>query len=188
MPPEPDVGTKLVKGSRFGRPGPLLYRVRPLLEALRFTRNGTVSYPSIATVRAFFLLARAAIGSDLVAKRVGKDVETMAVERRVQAVLVPGVITPAAISFRDLLPELGDEVDSVLKDLEVYSADLPPDSYELGLEADGIKRVADARGFDTFHLVGYSGGGAASLVFTARYPERVRSLALIEPALSESVR
>jgi pimeloyl-ACP methyl ester carboxylesterase len=33
-----------------------------------------------------------------------------------------------------------------------------------------------------FHLVGYSGGGAASLPFAAGYPERLLSLALLEPA------
>src|SRR4029077_7418073 len=32
------------------------------------------------------------------------------------------------------------------------------------------------------HLVGYSGGGAASLAFASRHPGRLRSLALMEPA------
>lgn len=36
--------------------------------------------------------------------------------------------------------------------------------------------------WDTFHLVGYSGGGASALAFAARHPERLRSLALLEPA------
>jgi pimeloyl-ACP methyl ester carboxylesterase len=33
-----------------------------------------------------------------------------------------------------------------------------------------------------FHLVGYSGGGAAALAFTARLPARLASLTLLEPA------
>ena len=41
---------------------------------------------------------------------------------------------------------------------------------------------ADAHGFERFHLVGYSGGGASSLAFTAEHGERLLSLALLEPA------
>lgn len=103
-------------------------------------------------------------------------------ERGLPVVFVPGAVTPAEISYRSLLQKLGDDLDTVLKDLEVYAADAPPANYELCLEAEGIRRAADEAGFDPFHLVGYSGGGAASLAFAARYPERLRSLALIEPA------
>ena len=42
--------------------------------------------------------------------------------------------------------------------------------------------MADAAGLERFHLVGFSAGGASSLAFTAKYPERLNSLALIEPA------
>ncbi|HEX2986830.1 MAG TPA: alpha/beta hydrolase [Chloroflexota bacterium] len=106
----------------------------------------------------------------------------MAGERRLPVVFVPGGVLPAELSYGKLLPELGDQVDFVLKDLEVYAGDVPPADYELGLEAEAIEQAADDAGFDTFHLVGYSGGGASALVFTAGYPDRVRSLALVEPA------
>lgn len=43
-------------------------------------------------------------------------------------------------------------------------------------------READSRGWDRFHAVGYSGGGAVALVLAARHPDRLASLALIEPA------
>jgi pimeloyl-ACP methyl ester carboxylesterase len=43
-------------------------------------------------------------------------------------------------------------------------------------------READVHGFETFHLVGYSGGGASALAFTALHGERLLSLALLEPA------
>lgn len=46
----------------------------------------------------------------------------------------------------------------------------------------GIARLADEAGFERFHLVGYSGGGACSLAFTAAHPDRLFSLALLEPA------
>lgn len=101
---------------------------------------------------------------------------------RVLVVFVPGGIMPAGLSYGALLPVLGDEVQAVVKDLEVYAGDTPPPDYGLEMEVAGIQRVADAAGLQTFHLVGYSAGGASSLAFAARYPERLRSLALIEPA------
>src|SRR5213595_3099253 len=77
---------------------------------------------------------------------------------------------------------LGEHVNAVVKDLEVYSGEQPPPDFSLDLEVNGILREADVHGFDRFHLVGYSGGGASSLAFAARHPERLLSLALIEPA------
>jgi pimeloyl-ACP methyl ester carboxylesterase len=99
------------------------------------------------------------------------------------AVLVPGGVMPAALSYERLLAVIKDQARLVTKDLEVYRSAAPPANYGLELEVEGIKRAADAAGFDTFHLVGYSAGGASSLAFVARYPDRLRSLALIEPAL-----
>jgi pimeloyl-ACP methyl ester carboxylesterase len=89
---------------------------------------------------------------------------------------------PAEPAYSKLLGVLGDRVDAVAKDLEVYSGDQPQPDYSLATEASGILREADARGFERFHLVGYSGGGASSLAFTALYGDRLLSLALLEPA------
>lgn len=98
------------------------------------------------------------------------------------ALLIPGAVTPAAISYGALLHALGDHAHAVAKDLELYAADKPPADYSLDTEVEGIRRAADRAGFQNFHLVGYSGGGGVSLAFTAKYPERLSSLALIEPA------
>ncbi len=97
-------------------------------------------------------------------------------------VLLPGSVLPAEPAYGALLEVLGERVDAVAKDLEVYSGEQPPLDYGLDAEVAGIVREADAHGFDRFHLVGYSGGGAASLVFTAAHGERLLSLALLEPA------
>ena len=97
-------------------------------------------------------------------------------------IFVPGGVMPAALSYAPLLAVIKDEVRPVVKDLEIYATDRPPINYGLEMEVDGIMRTAEEAGFDTFHLVGYSAGGASSLAFTARHPERLRSLALIEPA------
>src|SRR5258707_12068566 len=97
-------------------------------------------------------------------------------------VLLPGGVLPAQPAYAALLQVLGERVEAVAKDLEVYSGDRPPPDYGLDVEVKGILREADLRGFDRFHLVGYSGGGASSLAFAAVHRERLLSLALLEPA------
>jgi pimeloyl-ACP methyl ester carboxylesterase len=104
------------------------------------------------------------------------------VSARHAAVLLPGGVLPAAPAYAPLLEMLGERVDAVVKDLEVYADDEPPLGFGLDTEVVGIARAADAHGFDRFHLVGYSGGGAASLAFAARHGGRLLSLALLEPA------
>jgi pimeloyl-ACP methyl ester carboxylesterase len=98
---------------------------------------------------------------------------------RPPVMFIPGGISPAAVTYGPLLEVLKDEVRPILKDLEVFAADTPPPEYGLEWEIEGIKHIAEAAGMARFHLVEYSGG--LSLAFTARYPEWVRSLALIEP-------
>lgn len=97
-------------------------------------------------------------------------------------VLLPGGVLPAEPAYAALLQALGDRVDAVAKDLEVYAGDQPPPNFGLETEVEGILREADLHGFDRFHLVGYSGGGASSLAFAAEHGERLLSLALLEPA------
>jgi pimeloyl-ACP methyl ester carboxylesterase len=91
-------------------------------------------------------------------------------------------VTPVGLSYAPLLEELGDEIAPLLKDLEVYAAHEPPAGYSIQLEVDALERAADEAGLDTFHLVGYSGGGAVCLAFAAQHPGRLRSLAMFEPA------
>jgi pimeloyl-ACP methyl ester carboxylesterase len=101
-----------------------------------------------------------------------------------QGVLLPGGVMPAGPAYGALLAELGHDVDARPKELEVYATDEPPPDYSLATEVAGITRVADEAGFERFHLVGYSGGGASSLAFAASHPERLLSLALMEPAFA----
>ena len=99
-----------------------------------------------------------------------------------QAILLPGGVMPAALAYGALLAALGGDVHAVAKELEIYADSALPAGYTLQHEIDGLLRTADAAGFDCFHLVGYSAGGASSLAFAAEHPERLLSLALIEPA------
>jgi pimeloyl-ACP methyl ester carboxylesterase len=89
---------------------------------------------------------------------------------------------PAEAAYGALIAALGPDVAAVAKDLEVYAAPEPPEHYSLDAEVAGVVREADTHGWERFHLVGYSGGGAASLAFAAARPERLASLALLEPA------
>ena len=97
-------------------------------------------------------------------------------------IMLPGIILPAGLAYGALIDALGGGVLAVAKDLEVYAGDEPPGDYGLGDEVAGVFREADAHGWERFHLVGYSGGGAAALAAAARQPERLLSLSLLEPA------
>lgn len=99
-----------------------------------------------------------------------------------RVILLPGVVLPAAQAYGDLLSELGPDVEAVAKDLEVYATAAPPPGYSLDTEVAGVLRTAQKRGWDRFHLVGYSGGGSVALALAAAHPERLWSLALLEPA------
>lgn len=96
--------------------------------------------------------------------------------------LLPGGVLPAEPAYAALLEVLGERVNAVAKDLEIYAEEQPPPDFSLDTEVQGILREADIHGFDRFHLVGYSGGGASSLAFAAARGDRLLSLALLEPA------
>jgi pimeloyl-ACP methyl ester carboxylesterase len=96
--------------------------------------------------------------------------------------LLPGAVLPAELAYAALLGALGPDVHAFAKDLELHATPEPPEDYGLELEIEGVLREAAERGWERFHLVGYSAGGAASLAFAAVRPERLASLALIEPA------
>lgn len=100
----------------------------------------------------------------------------------IRAILLPGAVLPAQPAYGALMEALGPDVQAVAKDLELYAGDEPPRDWSLDTEVDGVLRETDALGWETFHLVGYSGGGAAALAFAAEHPKSLLSLALLEPA------
>jgi pimeloyl-ACP methyl ester carboxylesterase len=103
-------------------------------------------------------------------------------------VLLPGAVLPAEPAYAALLEALGDRVEAHPKELEVYADTRPPPDYGLDTEVAGIVREAATHGFERFHLVGYSAGGACSLAFAAQHGTRLLSLALLEPAWAGNVR
>ena len=101
---------------------------------------------------------------------------------RHDVILVPGAVLPPAPAYGALQDAFGEEVVAVAKELEVYGGEAPPPNYTLEVEVEGVRQAARAAGFERFHLVGYSAGGAWCLAFAATHPDRVRSLALLEGA------
>ncbi|MGO1069840.1 alpha/beta fold hydrolase [Lysobacter sp. CA199] len=87
-----------------------------------------------------------------------------------------------AASFVPLSPWFED-FDLVAPDLPGHgaSAHLPPAAeYTLITAARAALAVADALGWDAFHLLGHSLGGATASFVAAAAPQRVRRLLLIE--------
>ncbi|MEX0789599.1 MAG: alpha/beta hydrolase [Actinomycetota bacterium] len=66
---------------------------------------------------------------------------------------------------------------------ELGSAGLPGDpGYTAETEREALRLTVDALDLERPHLVGWSGGGKAALEFATAYPDRIRSLTLVEPA------
>ena len=65
-------------------------------------------------------------------------------------------------------------------------SDLPPGSYDVGTQAERLADILDELGVQQAHVLGNSMGGQIAALFAARYPERVRSLALFANAGIES--
>jgi len=73
-----------------------------------------------------------------------------------RAIFLPGSVLPAEPAYGALLAALGPDADVVAKDLEVYADVDPPSDYSLDTEVDGVLREATERGWEQFHLAGYS--------------------------------
>jgi len=101
---------------------------------------------------------------------------------RLRVLLLPGAVLPASLAYGPLITALGRDVEAVAKDLELYAGDAPPADFGMDTEVQGVVREVESRDWGRFHLVGYSGGGAVALAFAARFPDRLSSLALLEPA------
>lgn len=66
---------------------------------------------------------------------------------------------------------------------ELGSAGVPGDpAYTAETEREALRLTLDVLGLRRPHLAGWSGGGNAAIEFATEYPDRVRSLTLVEPA------
>ena len=101
-------------------------------------------------------------------------------------VFLPGIIAPAAVRYGPLVERLSG-VQVLLRDLAVYDDDEPAADYSIDTEVDALDRAVDEAGITTFHLYGHSGGGAVALAYAASRGDRLRSLAVDEPASDMTV-
>ena len=99
--------------------------------------------------------------------------------QKLPVLFLPDSLLPVEIAFKYVLESFQGDIEVILKDLEVYKKSVPPVTYSMDTEILGIKETI---GDKVVHLVGFSGGGAIGLGFLTKYPDLVKSLALIEPA------
>jgi pimeloyl-ACP methyl ester carboxylesterase len=100
---------------------------------------------------------------------------------RIPRVLWLSPATPPERSAELVARALEDRAHIVPKELEVWG-DGRLESYTLDDEVQGVERVAAARGWSRFHIVGFSAGATVALLCARLLPSSVASVALIEPA------
>jgi pimeloyl-ACP methyl ester carboxylesterase len=94
----------------------------------------------------------------------------------VQVVLIHGSVANGPMTWPSLEP-LRERFDVVVPNRGGYPPGPPLDRIDFETQAEELAPLLQ----DGAHLVGHSYGGVISLLIAARYPERVRSLAVSEP-------
>ena len=100
-------------------------------------------------------------------------------------VLVPGALTGwlSWIAHAERLAEDHTVIRVQGRSVELVEAGKPiPASYGVVTERDALLATVDRLNLDQFDLAGWSLGASTALAFALEYPERVRTLTLIEPA------
>ena len=100
-------------------------------------------------------------------------------------VLVPGILSGwvSWIPHAERLAKTNRvvRVQPIHSELAVLG-ELPPPTFDWRTERESLRLTLDELGIDRADFAAWSGGGRAMIEFSARYPERVRTLTLIEPA------
>ena len=94
-----------------------------------------------------------------------------------------------ATNWTDLMALLRDRLDGVAVDLPGFGWSPPPRDGDFALRrtAGSLADLVEKRfGGRPVHLFGNSMGGAISVQFAARYPQLVRTLTLVSPALPKA--
>ncbi len=102
-------------------------------------------------------------------------------------VLMPGVLSGwlSWIPFAERLSKERMVVRVQLRSIELAESGNPfPDDYGTLTEREALLATVDELGLEDFDLAGWSYGGHVALAFALEYPERVRTLTLIEPEAS----
>ena len=62
----------------------------------------------------------------------------------------------------------------------------PPDSYQLSDFVSDVEALVEKMGLDAFVLLGHGAGGRTGTAYTARHPEKVEALVVVDGDLSET--
>lgn len=100
-------------------------------------------------------------------------------------VLLPGGLTGWQ-SWLPLVPALSADRRVVrlqpIANAEGQAGRLGDRAYHASVERDSIGKTLDSLGIEDMHLVGWSNGGRMALDFALAFPQRLRTLTMIEPA------
>lgn len=93
----------------------------------------------------------------------------------------------SATNWTDLAGQLAGHVPGVALDLPGFGRTEPPPGFDYSIPAHADVVARYIRGLDVgpVHLFGNSMGGAISVLVAERYPELVRTLVLISPAMPD---
>lgn len=83
------------------------------------------------------------------------------------------------LQFADKLP---DNYYLIAPDLAGHGKSSEAESYDLERQAERLKALAEHLNLGPFHIIGNSMGGAISAIYSARFPEDIASLILIDSA------
>jgi pimeloyl-ACP methyl ester carboxylesterase len=93
----------------------------------------------------------------------------------------------SATNWTDLAGQLSGHAGGIAVDLPGFGRSEPIAGFTYSLEAqlDVLERFLRGLDLGPVHLFGNSMGGAISMLYAARFPERVRTLTLISPAVPD---
>lgn len=97
-------------------------------------------------------------------------------------ILLHGATSDAARDFRGILPALRGAFRCYTPDARGHGRtrwDTVAGGFSADWLADDVLAFADALGFDTFHLLGFSLGAMTALRIAVRNPERLRTLVVV---------
>ncbi|WP_316752732.1 alpha/beta hydrolase [Pedobacter gandavensis] len=96
-------------------------------------------------------------------------------------VLVHGMFSNLSVYYFNIAPILAKHFHVVMYDLKSHGlSDRSTDGYDLDCMTDDLSDLLDQLNLKSVHLAGYSFGGLIALKMAARFPDRVKKLAIIE--------
>lgn len=95
--------------------------------------------------------------------------------------LVHGIFSNLSIYYFNIAPILAKHFHVVMYDLKSHGmSEKIADGYDLNSMTDDLSALLDQLELSSVHLAGYSFGGLISLKMAARFPHKVKKLAVIE--------